>query len=141
MPHRAVIKEDSETTKLRTVFDASAKECGSPSLNDCLHTDPSLQLLLLNVILQNRLQPVCLTGDIKQAFQQIRVDNKDCDVFRFYWVSDLKSKEVITLRFTRIPFGCASSPFILGGVIKQHLLTYEKRMKFRKATRAYMLMI
>ena len=132
MLHRAVIKEDSETTKTRIVFDASAKEYGSPSLNDCLHIGPPLQPLLLNVILQNRLQPVCLTGDIKQAFLQIRVDNKDRDVFRFYWISDLKSKEVITLRFTRIPFGCASSPFNLGGVIKQHLLTYEKHYPHEK---------
>ncbi|XP_065672041.1 uncharacterized protein LOC136089876 [Hydra vulgaris] len=116
-PHRAVIKENSKTIKLRIVFDASAKEYGSPSLNEFLHISPPLQPLLLNVILQNRLQLVCLTEDIKQAFLQIRVDNKDRDVFRFCWVSDLKSKEVITLRFTRIPFGCASSPFILGGVI------------------------
>ncbi|XP_065642214.1 HAUS augmin-like complex subunit 3 [Hydra vulgaris] len=72
MPHRAVIKEDSETTKLKVVFDASAKEHGSPSLNDCLHIGPPLPLLL-NIILQNRLQPVCLTGDIKQAFLQIRL--------------------------------------------------------------------
>ncbi|XP_065654634.1 uncharacterized protein LOC136081261 [Hydra vulgaris] len=84
MPHRAVIKEDSETTKLRIVFDASAKEYGSPSFNDCLHIGPPLQPLLLNVILQNRFHPACLTGDIKQAFLQIRVDNKDRDVFRFY---------------------------------------------------------
>ena len=126
MPYRAVIKEHSKTTKLRIVFDASAKEYGSTSLNDSIHIGPPLLPLPLNVILQNRQQPVCLTGDIKKAILQIRVDNKDRDVFRFYWISDLKSKEVITLRFTRIPFGCASSPFILGGVIKQHLLTYEK---------------
>ncbi|XP_065658776.1 uncharacterized protein LOC136083302 [Hydra vulgaris] len=79
MPYqKAVIQEDSESTKLRTAFNASAKEYGS--LYDCLYIGPPLQSLILNVILQNKFQSVCLTGDIKQAFLQIRVDTKDRDV-------------------------------------------------------------
>ncbi|XP_030747168.1 uncharacterized protein LOC115875798 [Sitophilus oryzae] len=38
LPHRPVIKEDS-TTKIRPVFDASAREIDSPSLNHCLEKD------------------------------------------------------------------------------------------------------
>ena len=44
MPHHAVIKESAETTKLRVVYDCSARgEKGSPSLNDCLEPGPTLQ--------------------------------------------------------------------------------------------------
>ncbi|GFV05383.1 DUF1758 domain-containing protein [Trichonephila clavipes] len=35
LPHRPVVKLDSATTKIRPVFDASAREKGKPSLNDC----------------------------------------------------------------------------------------------------------
>lgn len=35
MPHREVIREESLTTKLRVVFDASSHAQGFPSLNDC----------------------------------------------------------------------------------------------------------
>ncbi|XP_065665396.1 uncharacterized protein LOC136086831 [Hydra vulgaris] len=114
MPHRAVVKEDPETTKLRIVFDALAKEYGSTSLNDCLHILSAITTLTTQCYLKNRWQPVRLTRDIKQALLQIRANTKDCDVFRFHWVSDVKSKEVVTLRFTRIPFDCASSFFVLG---------------------------
>ena len=47
IPHKPVIIESAESTKLRIVFDASAKANEkSPSLNDCLETGPALQNLL-----------------------------------------------------------------------------------------------
>ena len=80
IPHKPVIKETAETTKVRIVFDASAKENEqSPSLNDCLETGPPLQNLLWNVLVRNRLKPVALSADLKQAFLQviIRADDRD----------------------------------------------------------------
>ena len=48
MPHRAVIRESAESTKLRIVYDASAKTNNSTfSLNDCLETGPTLQKFTL----------------------------------------------------------------------------------------------
>ena len=44
LPHRPVIRELAETTKLRIVYDASSKPTKiSASLNGCLETGPSLQ--------------------------------------------------------------------------------------------------
>ncbi|GFX47443.1 DUF1758 domain-containing protein [Trichonephila clavipes] len=44
LPHFGVVREQSETTKLRVVFDASAKTDSNLSLNDILHTGPKLQM-------------------------------------------------------------------------------------------------
>ena len=53
IPHQAVIRENTETTKLRIVYDASAKLTkGSKSLNNCLHTGPSRTPLLYDVLLR-----------------------------------------------------------------------------------------
>jgi hypothetical protein len=51
LPHKPVVRESAESTKVRIVFDASARENeSSPSLNECLETDPPLQNLLWNVL-------------------------------------------------------------------------------------------
>ncbi|XP_037931027.1 uncharacterized protein LOC119665847 [Teleopsis dalmanni] len=42
MPHQAVIRDDHSTTKVRVVFDASAKTTNGKSLNEILHTGPKL---------------------------------------------------------------------------------------------------
>ena len=69
VPHHAVIREDDESKKLRIAYDCSAKESPDKlSLNDCLETGPSLQLLLFDILLQNRMSYYCITGDIKKAF-------------------------------------------------------------------------
>ena len=44
LPHRSVVRESAESTKVRIVYDASAKvNDDSLSLNDCLETGPTLQ--------------------------------------------------------------------------------------------------
>ena len=122
IPHKAVVRESAESTKLRIVYDASAKAYDkAPSLNDCLNTGPPLQNQLWKVLVRGRFHPVAITGDIKQAFLQVRVREEDRDALRFHWFEDLATRRVTTYRFTRALFGLGPSPFLLGGVIEQHL--------------------
>ena len=46
---------DKTTSKLRIVYDASAKAKG-PSLNDCLYTGPSFGQSIFDILLQFRFQ-------------------------------------------------------------------------------------
>ena len=54
LPHRAVVRRNAETTKLRVVYDASARaQEKALSSNDCLHAGPPLQNKLWSVVVQN----------------------------------------------------------------------------------------
>lgn len=128
MPHRAVYRPDSSTTKIRIVFDASAKAQGSLSLNDALSTGPNLNPDLLQLILNFRCHVIALTADIEKAFVQIGIKPDDRDALRFLWYAnpptdDAKDPDIVGWRMTRVPFGATCSPFMLAATIKHHLST------------------
>ncbi|XP_058840688.1 uncharacterized protein LOC131696164, partial [Topomyia yanbarensis] len=55
LPHHAILKPTSSSTKLRTVFDASAKSSSGVSLNDLLMIGPAVQDSLLNIVMRFRI--------------------------------------------------------------------------------------
>lgn len=127
IPHKPVVRATAESTKLRIVYDASARAFNSaPSLNDCLYTGPPLQNKHWSVLVRGRFNPVAITGDLQKAFLQVRVKEIDRDAMRFHWRRDEQSP-LETLRFTRALFGLAPSPFLLGGVIEMHFNNWEER--------------
>ena len=88
LPHHAVVRQDKVTTKIRIVYDASAKTTG-PSLNDCLYTSPKFDQKIMDILLRFRTSRIALTADIEQAFLQICVDERDQDVLWFLWFDDV----------------------------------------------------
>ena len=123
MPHHPVIKEDSTSTRVRPVFDASAVGVNGISLNDCVEAGPSLIPSLVEVLLRFRRWNVALSADITKAFLQVSVQEEDRNAHRFLW--DVNG-HVRKMRFTRVPFGNKSSPFLLNATIQYHLANMSK---------------
>jgi hypothetical protein len=89
IPHFALIRKEAKTTKLRVVYDASAKiDKTSTSLNDCLYKGPSLNPLLFHISLRFRKKRTALVGDIEKAFLNVEVDEADRNFLRFLWLED-----------------------------------------------------
>ena len=129
LPHQPVIRRDAETTKVRIVFDASCKErSNGTSLNDCLHTGPSLTPLLFDLLIRFREQKVALVADIEKAFLNVGIHPCDRDSLRFLWVDSINTENpsLVTLRYQRVVFGVRSSPFLLNAVIRHHLEGYKE---------------
>ncbi|GFX68067.1 DUF1758 domain-containing protein [Trichonephila clavipes] len=78
------LRNDSATTKIRPVFDASAREKGKPSLNDCLYKGVNLIELIPDILDRFRIYPVGIVADIEKAFLMLSVAPKDRDYLRFF---------------------------------------------------------
>jgi hypothetical protein len=76
LPHHAVMKPDSTTTKVRVVFNASSPTSNGVSLNDVLHAGPVRQSDLTLLILKWRFFKIVFNGDIEKMYRQITVDEK-----------------------------------------------------------------
>ena len=99
IPHKAVVRESAETTKMRIVHDASVKAHDSaPSLNDCLEVGPTLQNQLWKVLLRGKFHAFALTGDIREAFLQVRISAQDRDTLRFHWMDKEDPWKIHTYR-------------------------------------------
>jgi hypothetical protein len=137
IPHHPVFKPSSFTTKMRVVYDASAKSKKEDlSLNDCLLRGPNLMHDLCGILIRFRLEPVALVADIEKAYLQLMLHESQRDVTRFFWLKDspsscnlsspdeLFSKDNwIVYRFCRVPFGVISSAFLLHVTLSHHLKT------------------
>ena len=121
MSHWPVVRDTAVTTKVRPVFDASAKSYNGISLNDCMEIDPCLLGNLTEILLRFRRWQFAITADIEKAFLQIGVCNEDRDVHRFLWDAD---GDIKTMRFRRVPFGNCSSPFLLNATVQSHLASF-----------------
>ena len=129
LPHHAVLRRDRETTKVRVVYDGSAKSPGNNySLNDCLQVGPNLIPQLFDVLVKFRSDPIALTADIEKAFLMVSMDEASKDMLRFLWFKNPieTTPEVIQLQFCRLVFGLRPSPSILGSTIRYHLDSCEK---------------
>ncbi|XP_064468664.1 uncharacterized protein LOC135382486 [Ornithodoros turicata] len=134
MPHQAVLREASATTKLRVVFDASSHAPDTASLNECLEKGPKLNAELLSLLLRFRTERIAIAADIAKAFLQVLVREEDRDALRFLWFQetppvDVPLPEIQIWRMTRVPFGTTSSPFLLSATIQHHLKIVEGPLK------------
>ena len=129
LPHLAVVRKDRETTKVRVVYDGSAKASKKEkSLNDCLQTGPNNLPHVFDMLANFRKNIVGLTADIEKAFLMVGIQDDQRDFLRFLWLDNPSSEnpKIIHLKFTRLVFGLRPSPAILGETILHHLELHKQ---------------
>ena len=111
LPHHAVVRPESTTTKLRVVFNASKKSKTGFSLNDVLHTGPILQTDILQIITNWRFYKFVFTGDIQKMYRQIWVHKEDRPYQQILFRE--KPNDVIrSYQLKTVTFGINCAPFL-----------------------------
>ncbi|XP_076301442.1 uncharacterized protein LOC143219323 [Lasioglossum baleicum] len=118
IPHHAVIREHSATTRLRVVFNASAKTGNGTSLNDHLLIGPKLQTDLAAVILRWRRYRYVFIADIAKMYRQILIDPRDVDYQRILWRNS-PSVPFQHFRLLTVTYGTAPAPYLALHVLQQ----------------------
>lgn len=74
LPHHAVIREESSTTRLRVVFDASMKTTSGYSLNDIMLKGYPVQPEPFDILCRFRTFRYVLVADIEKMYRMIKIN-------------------------------------------------------------------
>ena len=118
MPVHSVVKESSSTTRVRAVFDASAKTTTHISLNDILAVGPTLHPTIDTILIRFRQYPVALSGDISKMYREVLLDEADQPLHRFIW-RETPTEGWREFQMNRVTFGVASSPYLAVKTLQQ----------------------
>lgn len=118
LPHHAVIKEDSITTKLRVVFDASCKSSSGFSLNDLTLKGYQVQPDLYDILCRFRSFKYVLTSDIQKMYRQILINPEQRFLLNILWRNS-PQETLKCLELSTVTYGTNCAPFLATRVLQQ----------------------
>lgn len=135
LPHHAVVRESSTTTKQRTVFDASAKSTNGFSLNDRCRNGPTIQPELIVIFILWRVNKVALNGDVEKMYRMVKLRPEDRKfqkiLYRFSEDEPIQVYELNTVTFgtKSAPYLAIATTFALADAEKDRFPEAAKRVK------------
>ncbi|XP_055542517.1 uncharacterized protein LOC129728126 [Wyeomyia smithii] len=118
LPHHAVQKPDSTTTKTRVVFDASCRGSNNLSLNDICYIGPTVQPPLLSTLINFRMPKYAVTADIEKMYRQIVVHKADRPLQQIVW-REHANEDISTYQLNTVTYGTAPAPYLATRVLNQ----------------------
>ena len=129
LPMHGVVKDTSSMTRLRIVFDGSAKSSSGYFLNDVLLPGPSLYPFLSIILNRFCLHKIGMSGDISKMFWKVGLLKKDHNLRRFLHRDS--AGNLIDCRMHCLTFGITTSPYLASQVLRQ--LASDHREEFPRA--------
>nr|XP_031848507.1 uncharacterized protein LOC116433979 [Nomia melanderi] len=130
LPHHSVVKQSSLTTKLRVIFDASAKTSNGISLNDALLVGPTIQEDLFSILVRFRSHSYVMTADVEKMYRQILVHSKDRVYQKVLWRSNV-CDPIKTYTLNTATNGTSAAPFL--AIRTLHQLAADEGKEFSRA--------
>nr|CAH7718716.1 unnamed protein product [Callosobruchus chinensis] len=111
MPHHGVLKENSLTTKLRTVFNASCPSATGVSLNSLQMVGPIFQPDLLAILLSFRFHEIILSSDIKMMYRMVLINPDQRHFQKIIW-RESPDQPMSVFQLNTVTYGTASGSFL-----------------------------
>lgn len=127
LPHHAVFKPESSSTKVRVVFNASSPTSTGISLNDTLYTGPVLQNDLVILILKWRFYRYVFNGDIEKMYRQIYLDEGHTRFQRIIFRKN-PNEDIHDFELKTVTFGINCAPFLAIRTLLQLATDVEKEL-------------
>ena len=127
LPHHAVIKEDSLTTKIRVVFDGSAKTSSGVSLNESLMVGPTIQSDLFTLLNRFRSHTYALTADIEKMYRQVLVHPDDAPYQKILF-RETPNETIKELSLNTVTYGTSCASFL--AIRSLHQLADDEGSKY-----------
>ncbi|XP_053686155.1 uncharacterized protein LOC128735696 [Sabethes cyaneus] len=118
LPHHAIQRPDSTTTKTRVVFDASCRGNNNISLNDLCYIGPTVQPPLVSTLVNFRLPRYAVTADAEKMYRQVWVDSSDC-LLQLILFRKSPDEELKTYCLKTVTYGTAPAPYLATRVVNQ----------------------
>ncbi|XP_036346660.1 uncharacterized protein LOC118755979, partial [Rhagoletis pomonella] len=132
LPHHAVVKPDSITTKVRVVFNASCPTSNGVSLNDILYPGPILQADLVCLLLKWRLFKYVFNADIEKMYRQIMLHQEHTPFQRILF-RESPDEEIKDYELKTVTFGVNCAPYL--AIRTLHQLADDVKTRFPLAAK------
>ncbi|XP_072400318.1 uncharacterized protein [Diabrotica undecimpunctata] len=124
LPHHAVLKETSITSKIRVVFDGSCTTSSGWSLNDLQYMGPKVLNNIFDITLRFRLYKYVVSADVSKMYRQILMHSDhrplQCIIWRNKSEDDLSSYQLNT-----VTYGTKSAPYLAIKCLNQVATEYK----------------
>lgn len=127
LAHHCVVKEESTTTKVRVVFDGSAKASNGLSINDIQIVGSQLQDDLFDILLRFRKHRYILSADAEKMYRQVLVDPEQRQLQRILWRSN-PEEPIQVYELNTVTYGTKAASFLAIRVFVQLALEVEDEL-------------
>lgn len=111
LPHHPVIKDTSESTKTRVVFEANSKSTSGVAVNDLQMIGPTIQDTLFNILVRFRQHKYVFCADIEKMFRAIFIRESDRYLQQVLW-REHETDPIQVLQLNTVTYGFASASFL-----------------------------
>jgi len=131
VPYLSVFRNDSLTTKLRNVFNASAPTSNNLSYNDQVMAGPKCQTDIIKILVKARTFKYMIQGDIEKCFRQILLKPEDAKRMRIIWRSH-PEEELREFQLDTLVYGVNCSPWLAIRTIHQAAEDHSKSIEIKQ---------